>query len=71
MIIVSRLLSTSDAPLRVVAQYAGYSSKFAFAKAFKRQFGTSPGSYRRQHDNPPAPGGVMPGEPRDSEGAAG
>ncbi|WP_279433336.1 AraC family transcriptional regulator [Micromonospora sp. KC606] len=52
MIIASRLLSTSDAPLRVVAQNGGYSSEFAFAKAFKRQFGISPGSYRRRHDNP-------------------
>ncbi|TDB72034.1 AraC family transcriptional regulator [Micromonospora sp. KC721] len=51
MIIASQLLGTSDAPLRVVAQNGGYSSEFAFAKAFKRQFGISPGSYRRQHDN--------------------
>jgi AraC-like DNA-binding protein len=66
MIIASHLLTTSDAPLRVVAQNGGYSSEFAFAAAFKRQFGISPGSYRRQLDNPGAPSGVMPGEPQPS-----
>ncbi|MDP4505813.1 AraC family transcriptional regulator [Nonomuraea turcica] len=51
MTVASRLLATSDAPLRVVAECGGYSSEFAFAKAFKREFGVSPGRYRRQHDS--------------------
>ncbi|GAA4958804.1 AraC-like DNA-binding protein [Nonomuraea thailandensis] len=51
MTLASRLLSTSDVSLRVVAESGGYSSEFAFAKAFKREFGMSPGRYRRQHDN--------------------
>ncbi|NUP01346.1 MAG: AraC family transcriptional regulator [Nonomuraea sp.] len=51
MTVAGRLLATSDAPLRVVAESGGYSSEFAFAKAFKREFGMSPGRYRRQHDN--------------------
>jgi len=49
MTISSRLLASSDAPLRRIAERSGYSSEFAFAKAFKREFQVSPGSYRRQH----------------------
>ena len=41
-----RLRQSSD-PLDVVARQVGYASEFAFAKAFKREFGTSPGQYRR------------------------
>jgi AraC-like DNA-binding protein len=48
MTIAGPLPATSDAPLRLVAQRGGYSSEFAFAKAFKRAFGRSPGSFRRQ-----------------------
>lgn len=50
MTVAGRLLATGDASLRVVAERSGYSSEFAFAKAFKREFGLSPGRYRRQHD---------------------
>ncbi|MET9653076.1 AraC family transcriptional regulator [Streptomyces sp. NPDC006460] len=42
------LLRTDDLPLRVVAGRAGYSSEFAFAKAFKREYGMAPGRYRRE-----------------------
>lgn len=48
MTTAGRLLRESDAPLSAVAQRVGYSSEFAFAKAFKRAFGISPGRYRRQ-----------------------
>ena len=41
------VLRRSDAPLRDVAATIGYSSEFAFANAFKRQYGTAPGRYRR------------------------
>lgn len=44
----SQLLRDSDAPLSVVAQQVGYGSEFAFAAAFKREFGAAPGRYRRQ-----------------------
>ncbi|MFI6517808.1 AraC family transcriptional regulator [Spirillospora sp. NPDC050679] len=42
-----RLLRESDAPLRNVAERVGYTSEFAFAKAFKREYGVAPGTYRR------------------------
>ncbi|WP_326598436.1 AraC family transcriptional regulator [Streptomyces sp. NBC_01803] len=47
MTIAGRLLRESDAPLSTVAQTVGYSSEFAFAKAFKREYGLAPGRYRR------------------------
>ncbi|MFI0445592.1 AraC family transcriptional regulator [Actinomadura sp. 6N118] len=42
-----RKLRESDAPLRNVAEQVGYTSEFAFAKAFKREYGVAPGVYRR------------------------
>ncbi|GAA1996690.1 AraC family transcriptional regulator [Catenulispora subtropica] len=48
MTVAGRLLRESDAPLSTVAQRVGYSSEFAFAKAFKREYGVAPGRYRRQ-----------------------
>ncbi|MFD0370709.1 AraC family transcriptional regulator [Streptomyces sp. NPDC127114] len=47
MTTAGRLLRADDLPLRAVAQRSGYSSEFAFAKAFKREYGTAPGQYRR------------------------
>lgn len=46
MTTAGHLLRTDDAPLRVIAQRTGYTSEFAFAKAFKREFGVAPGRYR-------------------------
>ena len=46
----ARLLRGSDAPLSAVAARTGYGSEYAFASAFKRQFGTPPGRYRRCGD---------------------
>ncbi|WP_132194837.1 MULTISPECIES: AraC family transcriptional regulator [Kribbella] len=43
----ARLLRESDAPLRVISQQAGYTSDIAFSAAFKRQYGVTPGRYRR------------------------
>ena len=48
MTVAGRLLRESDAPLSAVAQRVGYASEFAFAKAFKREFGIAPGRYRRE-----------------------
>jgi AraC-like DNA-binding protein len=42
-----RLLQGSDMTLAAVARRVGYTSEFAFAKAFKRDYGVAPGSYRR------------------------
>lgn len=42
----ARLLQESDAPLSAIAAKVGYTSEFAFANAFKRQYGTAPGRYR-------------------------
>ncbi|UWE10324.1 AraC family transcriptional regulator [Actinacidiphila bryophytorum] len=50
MITAARVLRESDAPLRVVARQAGYGSEIAFAAAFKREYGVSPGRYRRHAD---------------------
>ncbi|WNZ06374.1 AraC family transcriptional regulator [Streptomyces sp. 11x1] len=45
----ARLLQTTDAPLSAVAQRSGYGSAYAFANAFKREYGISAGRYRQQH----------------------
>lgn len=47
MTTAARLLHGSDAPLSEVATQTGYTSEFAFANAFKREYGTAPGRYRR------------------------
>ncbi|MGK8488399.1 helix-turn-helix transcriptional regulator [Nocardia asiatica] len=49
-----RVLRESDAPLRSVAAQVGYTSEFAFAKAFKRAYGVAPGAYRRATINTPS-----------------
>ena len=41
------LLTNTRDPLNRVADAVGYSSEFAFAKAFKRRFGTTPGQFRK------------------------
>jgi AraC-like DNA-binding protein len=46
MTIAARLLRESDAPLTSIGRQIGYGSEFAFANAFKRQYGVSPGRYR-------------------------
>lgn len=43
----ARLLRESDAPLAAVARQVGYTSEFAFSAAFRREYGTSPGGFRR------------------------
>ncbi|MEU4425037.1 AraC family transcriptional regulator [Actinoplanes sp. NPDC024001] len=49
MTTAARHLIDSDDSLSAVAARAGYSSEFAFARAFKREFGASPGRYRRRY----------------------
>lgn len=40
----------TDTPLASVARKVGYQSEFAFAKAFKREYGLAPGRYRHHED---------------------
>jgi AraC-like DNA-binding protein len=47
MTIASQMLRDTDEPLRTIAENVGYTSEFAFATAFKRQFGVPPGQFRR------------------------
>ncbi|MGK8524394.1 AraC family transcriptional regulator [Nocardia asteroides] len=51
MITAARALRDTDASLASIATRAGYTSEFAFAKAFKREFGAPPGAYRRSSRN--------------------
>ncbi|GAA2710025.1 AraC family transcriptional regulator [Actinoplanes palleronii] len=46
--LAARLLQTTDLPLSAVAQRSGYGSAYAFANAFKREYGMSAGRYRHQ-----------------------
>lgn len=44
----ARLLQETGAPLAVIARQVGYSSEFAFASAFRREFGVAPGRFRHR-----------------------
>jgi AraC-like DNA-binding protein len=48
MTLASRLLQTTDAPMQTIAGRVGYSSEYAFSKAFKRELGLAPAHYRRR-----------------------
>jgi AraC-like DNA-binding protein len=48
MTAAGRMLRESDAPIAALAARVGYGSEFAFAKAFKREYGIAPGRYRHQ-----------------------
>jgi AraC-like DNA-binding protein len=49
----ARQLDAGRLTLREIARGAGYSSDAAFAKAFKRRFGSAPGRYRARASDPP------------------
>ncbi|RJL35572.1 AraC family transcriptional regulator [Bailinhaonella thermotolerans] len=49
----ARMLRDSGAALSEVAAAVGYGSEFAFANAFKREYGVAPGRYRRLACPPP------------------
>ncbi|MEV5646752.1 AraC family transcriptional regulator [Nocardia sp. NPDC052254] len=51
MLTAARLLRDTDTPLASVAHKVGYQSEFAFAKAFKREYGLAPGRYRHHEDD--------------------
>ncbi|PYC88247.1 AraC family transcriptional regulator [Streptomyces tateyamensis] len=46
MTTAARLLREGDTPLSTVAARTGYGSEYALGKAFKREYGLAPGSYR-------------------------
>ena len=46
--LASQLLSDTDAPLAQIAARVGYTSEFAFNRAFQRERGIPPGRYRKQ-----------------------
>jgi AraC-like DNA-binding protein/mannose-6-phosphate isomerase-like protein (cupin superfamily) len=56
MAIASNLLRRSGSSLMQIALEVGYETDAAFSRAFKREFGVPPASWRRQHDAeaPPA-----------------
>jgi AraC-like DNA-binding protein len=43
----ARLLRETDASLAAIARQVGYSTEFAFAGAFRREYGVSPGRFRQ------------------------
>lgn len=47
--VAAKELSIGDKPLAVVAVEVGYESEAAFSRAFKRQFGMPPASWRKCH----------------------
>ncbi|WP_342744006.1 AraC family transcriptional regulator [Amycolatopsis saalfeldensis] len=42
----ARLLRETDASLATIARQVGYSTEFAFAGAFRREYGVAPGRFR-------------------------
>ncbi|MFL6113398.1 MAG: AraC family transcriptional regulator [Catenulispora sp.] len=55
--VAARQLRDTDATLGRIARDVGYATEFAFARAFKREYGCSPGSYRRTMRREAAGGG--------------
>jgi AraC-like DNA-binding protein len=47
-------LTRTTAPLAVIARNVGYGNEFAFATAFRRHRGTSPGHWRNRFEPSPA-----------------
>ena len=45
--LAASLLENTDDSLAELAQHVGYTSEFAFSRAFKRQHGVAPGAFRR------------------------
>ncbi|SDU75394.1 AraC family transcriptional regulator [Jiangella alkaliphila] len=48
MTTAARLLAETDLPIGAVARRVGYTSEFAFAAAFKREYARPPGRYRSE-----------------------
>ena len=54
MTTAAALLTNSDAPLSAIGKQVGYTSEFAFANAFRREYGTAPGRYRTRKSTRPS-----------------
>ena len=54
--VAARLLTTTDLPLKVVAQSVGYTGATSFSRAFRGIYGVDPTRYRRLGDHGPMPG---------------
>lgn len=52
----ARLLTTTDLPLKVVAQSIGYAAATPFSRAFRSVYGVDPTSYRTLSDGEPTSG---------------
>jgi AraC-like DNA-binding protein len=48
MILAAKYLRDTDAPLGTIARRVGYGSQYAFAHAFKREYGVPPGAFRNK-----------------------
>ena len=48
----ARLLRETDASLAAIARQVGYATEFAFAGAFRREYGVSPGRFRHASEAP-------------------
>jgi transcriptional regulator GlxA family with amidase domain len=51
MTLAADLLASSTAPLSAVCRQVGYTSQFAFANAFRREYGMAPGRHRSRADS--------------------
>jgi AraC-like DNA-binding protein len=51
--LAASLLENTDDSLTEVATRIGYASEFAFSRAFKRQHGVAPGTFRRRRQTTP------------------
>jgi AraC-like DNA-binding protein len=49
----ARLLRQTEYPLATIAHLVGYSTEFAFANAFRREYGLAPGRFRALPDPVP------------------
>jgi AraC-like DNA-binding protein len=51
MLLATNLLCRSNAPLARIAEEVGYQTDTAFSRAFRREFGLPPASWRRNHSS--------------------
>jgi AraC-like DNA-binding protein len=58
------MMRQGKVPMTEIARSAGYESEAAFSKAFKREIGVAPGTYRRQSSD----GRVLSGSNKDTLG---